>query len=76
MAAAHARNRSYLFHQKEMLEDQVRMQAYHNAVFHNKSCFEGKVRHMLSADGNSLHGRLTRANLSRLCWTWAPAAAF
>lgn len=75
MAAAHTRNRSYLFHQKEMLEDQVRMQAYHNAVFHNKSCFEGKVRTLLSAPGH-LHARLTRAHLSRWCWTWAPAAAF
>jgi hypothetical protein len=35
---------SYLFHQKEMLEDQQRMQAYHDAVFNNKSCFEGKAR--------------------------------
>jgi len=36
--------RSFLYHQKEMLEDQVRMQAYHDAVFLNKSCFEGKAR--------------------------------
>jgi hypothetical protein len=35
---------SYLFHQKEMLEDQQRMQAYHDAVFNNKACFEGKAR--------------------------------
>ena len=41
--------RSYLFHQKEMLEDQQRMQAYYDAVFKNKSCFEGKVRD--SCDG-------------------------
>lgn len=35
---------SYLFHQKEMLEDRTRMQAYYDAVFQNKACFEGKVR--------------------------------
>jgi protein arginine N-methyltransferase 1 len=43
-AADAAPLRSYLFHQKEMLEDQQRMQAYYDAVFNNKSCFEGKVR--------------------------------
>ena len=36
--------RRYLYHQKEMLEDQVRMQAYYDAVFCNKACFEGKAR--------------------------------
>ena len=36
--------RRYLYHQKEMLEDQVRMQAYYDSVFQNKACFEGKAR--------------------------------
>ena len=35
---------SFLYHQKEMLEDQVRMQAYYDAVHKNKSSFEGKAR--------------------------------
>lgn len=33
----------FLYHQKEMLEDGVRMRAYHDAVFLNKQCFEGKT---------------------------------
>jgi len=33
----------YLYHQKEMLEDQQRMQAYYDAIFQNESCFKGKV---------------------------------
>ena len=39
-----ALRRRYLYHQKEMLEDQVRMQAYYDSVFSNKACFEGKAR--------------------------------
>ena len=39
-----ALRRRYLYHQKEMLEDQVRMQAYYDSVFCNKACFEGKAR--------------------------------
>ncbi|CAL9180731.1 unnamed protein product [Musa hybrid cultivar] len=34
---------SYLYHQKEMLADRVRMDAYFNAVFQNKHHFQGKV---------------------------------
>lgn len=34
---------SYLYHQKEMLSDHVRMDAYFNAVFQNKHHFQGKV---------------------------------
>ena len=37
-------SRRFLYHQKEMLEDQVRMQAYYDAVHKNKSSFEGKAR--------------------------------
>ncbi|WOK97941.1 protein arginine N-methyltransferase PRMT10 [Canna indica] len=33
----------YLYHQKEMLADRVRMDAYFNAVFQNKHHFQGKV---------------------------------
>ncbi|THU52453.1 hypothetical protein C4D60_Mb10t04140 [Musa balbisiana] len=34
---------AYLYHQKEMLADRVRMDAYFNAVFQNKHHFQGKV---------------------------------
>lgn len=34
---------AFLFHQKEMLSDRVRMDAYFNAVFGNKHHFVGKV---------------------------------
>ncbi|KAJ4826923.1 Protein arginine N-methyltransferase prmt10 [Turnera subulata] len=34
---------SFLYHQKEMLSDRVRMDAYHNAVFQNKHHFAGKT---------------------------------
>jgi protein arginine N-methyltransferase 1 len=33
----------YLYHQKEMLEDRRRMDAYYNAIMNNKHHFEGKV---------------------------------
>lgn len=35
---------SFLYHQKDMLSDRVRMDAYFNAVFENKHHFAGKVR--------------------------------
>ena len=34
---------AFLYHQKQMLMDDVRMRAYHNAIMQNKSLFEGKV---------------------------------
>lgn len=34
---------AYLYHQKQMLMDHVRMRAYHNAIMYNKHLFEGKV---------------------------------
>ncbi|XP_047339117.1 protein arginine N-methyltransferase PRMT10-like [Impatiens glandulifera] len=34
---------SFLYHQKEMLCDRVRMNAYYNAVFENKHHFQGKT---------------------------------
>ncbi|CAM0912722.1 unnamed protein product [Alopecurus aequalis] len=34
---------AYLYHQKEMLCDRVRMDAYHSAVFRNSHHFRGKV---------------------------------
>lgn len=34
---------SFLYHQKEMLSDRVRMDAYFNAIFKNKHHFDGKV---------------------------------
>lgn len=34
---------AYLYHQKQMLMDHVRMKAYHSAVMQNKSMFEGKT---------------------------------
>lgn len=34
---------AYLYHQKQMLMDHVRMQAYHSAIMCNKEMFEGKV---------------------------------
>ena len=37
----------YLYHQKEMLCDRVRMDAYHSSVFRNAPHFEGKVRRPL-----------------------------
>lgn len=35
---------SFLYHQKDMLSDRVRMDAYFNAVFENKHHFAGKVQ--------------------------------
>lgn len=34
---------AFLYHQKEMLSDRVRMDAYYNAIFNNKHHFAGKV---------------------------------
>ena len=34
---------AYLYHQKQMLMDHVRMRAYHNSIMQNKHLFEGKV---------------------------------
>lgn len=34
---------AFLYHQKEMLSDRVRMDAYFNSIFENKSHFLGKV---------------------------------
>lgn len=34
---------SYLYHQKQMLMDHVRMRAYHSAILQNKNLFEGKT---------------------------------
>ncbi|KAL0315623.1 UNVERIFIED_CONTAM: protein arginine N-methyltransferase PRMT10 [Sesamum radiatum] len=33
----------FLYHQKEMLSDRVRMDAYYNAIFENKHHFQGKA---------------------------------
>ncbi|KAA3490155.1 protein arginine N-methyltransferase PRMT10-like [Gossypium australe] len=37
---------AFLYHQKEMLSDRVRMDAYYNAVFQNKHHFQGKFRYL------------------------------
>eukprot|EP00607_Mallomonas_marina_P002134 CAMPEP_0182434426 /NCGR_PEP_ID=MMETSP1167-20130531/69738_1 /TAXON_ID=2988 /ORGANISM="Mallomonas Sp, Strain CCMP3275" /LENGTH=358 /DNA_ID=CAMNT_0024624291 /DNA_START=54 /DNA_END=1130 /DNA_ORIENTATION=+ len=34
---------AYLYHQKQMLMDHVRMQAYYSAIMQNKQLFQGKV---------------------------------
>ncbi|KAL5976965.1 class I-like SAM-binding methyltransferase superfamily [Asimina triloba] len=34
---------AFLYHQKEMLSDRVRMDAYNNAIFYNPNHFRGKV---------------------------------
>ena len=34
---------SYLYHQKQMLMDNIRMRAYHSAIMSNKKLFDGKV---------------------------------
>lgn len=34
---------AYLYHQKQMLEDHVRMVSYRNAILGNRACFEGKT---------------------------------
>ncbi|KAJ0701792.1 putative methyltransferase [Helianthus annuus] len=34
---------AFLYHQKEMLSDRVRMDAYYHSVFNNKRHFIGKV---------------------------------
>ncbi|ERN03593.1 protein arginine N-methyltransferase PRMT10 [Amborella trichopoda] len=34
---------SYLYHQKEMLSDRVRMDAYYKSIFRNRDHFEGKI---------------------------------
>lgn len=34
---------AFLYHQKDMLSDRVRMDAYFNAIFENKKHFAGKV---------------------------------
>lgn len=38
---------AFLYHQKEMLSDRVRMDAYFNAIFQNKHHFNGKARTLL-----------------------------
>jgi len=40
---------AFLYHQKEMLSDRVRMDAYFNAIFENKNHFAGKVSLFLIA---------------------------
>lgn len=37
---------AFLYHQKEMLSDRVRMDAYYNSVFQNKHHFKGKVSYL------------------------------
>ena len=34
---------AFLYHQKEMLSDRVRMEAYYNAIHSNAKHFKGKV---------------------------------
>lgn len=38
---------SFLYHQKDMLSDRVRMDAYYNSIFENKHHFAGKVTLLL-----------------------------
>ena len=33
----------YLYHQKDMLQDRGRMEAYRNAILRNPGCFQGKT---------------------------------
>jgi len=33
----------YLYHQKQMLTDKVRMQSYYKSIFNNESCFADKI---------------------------------
>lgn len=35
---------AFLYHQKEMLSDRVRMDAYYDSIFRNARHFKGKVR--------------------------------
>ncbi|KAE8675893.1 hypothetical protein F3Y22_tig00111640pilonHSYRG00088 [Hibiscus syriacus] len=42
-----------LYHQKEMLSDRVRMDAYYNAVFKNKHHFQGKLGPLLDVGTGS-----------------------
>ncbi|KAE8729718.1 Protein arginine N-methyltransferase PRMT10 [Hibiscus syriacus] len=57
---------AFLYHQKEMLSDRVRMDAYYNAVFKNKHYFHGKLvqgRYMLLKQPICQHARtLVQAN--------------
>lgn len=48
---------AYLYHQKEMLCDRVRMDAYHSAVFRNAPHFQGKVGTPLNPSENSILSR-------------------
>ena len=34
----------FLYHQKDMLQDRGRMNAYRNAIMRNPGCFQDKVR--------------------------------
>ena len=34
---------AYLYHQKQMLTDRVRMNAYHDAISMNEDAFKGKI---------------------------------
>jgi protein arginine N-methyltransferase 1 len=45
---------AFLYHQKEMLSDRVRMDAYYQSIFRNARHFAGKVCH-LNRDVLSLH---------------------
>jgi hypothetical protein len=39
---------AFLYHQKEMLSDRVRMDAYYDSIFKNARHFKGKVRNSFS----------------------------
>lgn len=44
-AAAVSLRTGYLYHQKDMLQDRGRMDAYRNAIMRNPGCFADKARH-------------------------------
>ena len=53
---------AHIYHQKEMLCDRVRMDAYHSAVFRNAPHFKGKVGNPLKPLKNSI--------FSSNFWVW------
>ncbi|MFS7902214.1 putative methyltransferase [Helianthus anomalus] len=66
---------AFLYHQKEMLSDCVRMDAYYNSVFNNKHHFIGKSMASAADGGGAGDGDDGNVNIIPLLRTLAKGAA-
>lgn len=57
---------AFLYHQKEMLSDRVRMDAYFNSIFQNKHHFNGKVYATTFLASLLVSGCLLEYNVERI----------